>query len=90
MARPRHRRNGLLITAADTVADITRQYVKATGTPPSAPAFISGLWQCKLRYRTQQEVLEVAREYRRRNLPLSVMVIDFFHWPNQGTGASTP
>ncbi|WP_426771046.1 hypothetical protein [Enterobacter cloacae complex sp. 379K3] len=27
---------------------------------------------------------EVAREYRRRNLPLSVMVIDFFHWPNQG------
>lgn len=30
-----------------------------------------------MRYRTQQEVLEVAREYRRRNLPLSVMVIDF-------------
>lgn len=78
------------ITAADTVADITRQYVKATGTPPSAPAFISGLWQCKLRYRTQQEVLEVAREYRRRNLPLSVMVIDFFHWPNQGTWCFDP
>jgi len=26
----------------------------------------------------------VAREYKRRDLPLSVIVIDFFHWPYQG------
>ncbi|HDT6546046.1 TPA: glycoside hydrolase family 31 protein [Kluyvera ascorbata] len=78
------------ITAGDSVAQVTRQYARATGTPPPAPAFISGLWQCKLRYRNQQEVLEVAREYRRRNLPLSVMVIDFFHWPNQGTWCFDP
>lgn len=32
----------------------------------------------------------MAREYRRRNLPLSVMVIDFFHWPNQGTWCFDP
>ncbi|WES66868.1 TIM-barrel domain-containing protein [Superficieibacter sp. HKU1] len=78
------------ITAGDNVAQITRQYARATGTPPHAPDFISGLWQCKLRYRNQQEVLDVAREYRRRNLPLSVIVIDFFHWPNQGTWCFDP
>lgn len=78
------------ITAADSTVQLTRQYAKATGTPPPAPAFTSGLWQCKLRYRTQQEVLEVAREYRCRHLPLSVMVIDFFHWPNQGTWCFDP
>lgn len=78
------------ITAGDSVAQVTRQYASATGTPPPAPEFISGLWQCKLRYRNQQEVLEVAREYRRRHLPLSVMVIDFFHWPNQGTWCFDP
>ena len=78
------------ITAGDSVAQVTRQYASATGTPPPAPEFISGLWQCKLRYRNQQEVLEVAREYHRRHLPLSVMVIDFFHWPNQGTWCFDP
>ena len=78
------------ITAGDSIAQTTRQYARATGTPPPAPDFISGLWQCKLRYRNQQEVLEVAREYHRRNLPLSVMVIDFFHWPNQGTWCFDP
>jgi alpha-D-xyloside xylohydrolase len=73
------------ITAADTPAEITRQYAEATGKAPMMPDFATGFWQCKLRYRTQQEVLDVAREYKRRNLPLSVIVIDFFHWPNQGT-----
>ena len=33
---------------------------------------------------TQEELLEVAREYKRRNLPISVIVVDFFHWPMQG------
>jgi alpha-D-xyloside xylohydrolase len=28
--------------------------------------------------------LNVAREYKKRGLPISVIVIDFFHWPNQG------
>ena len=28
--------------------------------------------------------MSVAREYKRRGLPISVIVIDFFHWPKQG------
>ena len=32
----------------------------------------------------QEELLAVAREYQRRGLPLSVIVIDFFHWPRMG------
>lgn len=72
------------ITAGDTPAEISRAYALATGTPPMMPDYAMGFWQCKLRYRTQEELLEVAREYKRRNLPISVIVIDFFHWPNQG------
>ena len=48
------------------------------------PEWAAGFWQCKLRYETQEELLEVAREYKRRNLPISVIVIDYFHWTMQG------
>ena len=41
-------------------------------------------WQCKLRYWNQEQVLNVAREYKKRNIPLDVIVIDFFHWPRMG------
>ena len=43
-----------------------------------------GFWQCKLRYRTQDEVLQVARRYKEMGIHLDVIVIDFFHWPRQG------
>ncbi|MHA6530090.1 glycoside hydrolase family 31 protein [Paenibacillus sp. BAC0078] len=72
------------ITAGDTPAEIEEAYAKATGTVPMMPDYGMGFWQCKLRYRTQEELLEVAREYKRRNLPIDVIVIDFFHWTNQG------
>ncbi|MBC2478344.1 TIM-barrel domain-containing protein, partial [Clostridium beijerinckii] len=72
------------ITAGDNPAEIEQAYAKATGTVPMMPDYAMGFWQCKLRYQTQEELLEVAREYKRRGLPISVIVIDFFHWPKQG------
>ena len=72
------------VTAAPTPAKIVSQYSKATGLPPMLPEWASGFWQSKLRYRTQEELLAVAREHKRRGLPLSVIVIDFFHWTRQG------
>ncbi|HEX8007806.1 MAG TPA: glycoside hydrolase family 31 protein [Trebonia sp.] len=72
------------VTAADEPADIVRRYTDVTGRAPMLPDWASGFWQCKLRYRTQDELLGVAREFRRRGLPLSVIVIDYFHWTRQG------
>ena len=72
------------ITAGDTPAEIEEAYATATGTVPMMPEYAMGFWQCKLRYQTQEELLEVAREYKRRGLPISVIVADFFHWPKQG------
>ena len=70
--------------AGDTPAEIVRAYGKAAGTVPMMPEYGLGFWQCKLRYHTQEELLEVAREYKRRNLPIDVIVVDYFHWPKQG------
>ncbi|MDQ0936384.1 glycoside hydrolase family 31 protein [Streptomyces turgidiscabies] len=72
------------ITAGDTPAQIIDAYTLATGRPPLLPEWASGFWQSKLRYRTQDELLAVAREYKERGLPLSVIVCDYFHWANMG------
>lgn len=72
------------ITAGNTPATIMEHYADATGYPSEFPEWASGFWQCKLRYRSQDEVLAVVCEHKRRGLPLSVIVIDFFHWTLQG------
>ena len=46
------------------------------------PEETMGFWQSKIRYITQDQVLEVAHEYKK--LPLDVIVIDFFYCKKQG------
>lgn len=72
------------ITAAETPAEIMKHYADATGHTPPLPEWAAGFWQSKLRYATQNELLEVAREYYKRGLPLSVIVIDGLHWTMMG------
>lgn len=72
------------VTAADSPREILQNYTAVTGRAGAFPDDLLGLWQCKLRYRTQEEVLSVAREYHRRGLPLDQIIIDFFHWTLQG------
>jgi len=72
------------VTAGESYAEIMEHYADVTGHAPEFPYWASGLWQCKLRYKTQEEFLGVAREFKRRGLPLSVLVIDFLHWEHTG------
>ena len=72
------------IVAGDTPAELIEAYGSVAGTVPMMPVYGLGFWQCKLRYQTQEELLHVAREYKRQGLPIDVIVIDFFHWPHQG------
>ena len=72
------------IAAGDTPRVLLEKYTAVTGRAPAFPDELLGLWQCKLRYRTQEEVLEVARRYREEGIPLDMIVIDYFHWTVQG------
>ena len=78
------------ITAGDTPEEILKNYMEVTGKPPAMPEHGLGFWQCKLRYQTQEELLNVAREYHRRGIPLDVIIADFFHWTLEGTWAFDP
>jgi len=73
-----------VIIAGDSPAEIMGRYADITGHAPQMPEWAQGFWQCKLRYKTQDELLSVAREYKKRGLPLSIIVTDFFHWTLQG------
>ncbi|MDE6607446.1 MAG: glycoside hydrolase family 31 protein [Lachnospiraceae bacterium] len=72
------------ITAGDTPAELEAQYSLAAGRTPMMPEYGLGYWQCKLRYRNQEELLAVAREHKKRGLPMDAIVVDFFHWTMQG------
>ena len=55
-----------------------------TGHAPKMPDWALGFWQSRLRYENEETVLAVARKYKEMGVPLSVIVIDYFHWTEQG------
>lgn len=72
------------ICMSDSPKDILSRYADAVGHAPKLPHWASGFWQSRLRYMSQDELLEVARRYHELELPLSVIVTDFIHWPAMG------
>ena len=72
------------LTVADTPKKIVENYTAVTGRAGEYPEELMGLWQCKLRYRTQDEVLSVARKYKELGIKIDQIIIDFFHWTYQG------
>ncbi len=73
-----------LVFVGDTPADLLKTYCDLTGYAPEIPDWAMGFWQCKLRYESQEDLLAVAREYKKRGIPLDAIVIDYFHWTEQG------
>ena len=63
---------------------LMKNYVDVVGHPNPLPHFASGFWQSKNRYRSQQELLDVAKGYYDRKIPVSVIVIDYYHWTALG------
>lgn len=55
-----------------------------TGHCPKIPHWATGFWQSRLRYETQEDLLKVARRYKKEGIPLSVIIADYFHWTEQG------
>ncbi|MCS7033305.1 MAG: DUF5110 domain-containing protein, partial [Phycisphaerae bacterium] len=63
---------------------------KLTGRPPMFPRWACGYVQSKERYRTQQELIEVVSEFRRRRIPIDCIVQDWCTWTGREWGNKTP
>jgi len=64
--------------------DLIAGYRQLTGGPPLFGRWAYGFWQCKNRYKTQQEILDVARKYRELHIPVDNIVQDWFWWKTMG------
>jgi len=63
---------------------IVAGYRDLTGAPPLFGKWAYGFWQCKNRYDSQQELLNIAHKYRDLHIPLDNIVQDWFWWKVMG------
>lgn len=62
-------------------------YRQITGRAPMMPEWAFGFWQCRQRYKTQQESLDVLAGYRSRGIPIDNIVQDWFYWKEDQWGS---
>jgi len=70
-------------------AQLQSVYADATGHAPVYPEWTSGFWQSKNRYHNQTQIMDVARGYQERSLPLQLMIIDYYNWAPNPLGDET-
>jgi alpha-D-xyloside xylohydrolase len=63
---------------------IVAEYRDLTGQAPMFGRWAYGFWQCKNRYKSQDEILGVAKKYRDLHIPVDDIVQDWFWWNRKG------
>lgn len=61
-------------------------YRNLSGNVPMLPLWAYGFWQCRERYTSGKHLVQTVQEFRRRNLPLDVIVQDWQYWGKHGWG----
>jgi alpha-D-xyloside xylohydrolase len=77
-------RVSFFVIAGYTADEIYAGYKLLTGPTHMLPKAAYGYIQCKQRYASQKEVLDVAQGYRDRHLPADVLVVDWFYYTKMG------
>lgn len=71
----------------DSPDEVISGYRTITGKAPLLPKSAYGFWQSRQRYKTQDEHVGVVEEYRKRQIPLDNIVVDWFYWPENAWGS---
>lgn len=69
--------------SADSVITAFRNL---SGKVPMLPLWAYGYWQCRERYTSGYHLVEAVKEFRKRNIPMDVIVQDWQYWGNNGWG----
>jgi len=60
--------------------DVIKGYRYLTGDAPLYGKWVYGYWQSKEHYDTQEEILSVARKYRKLKIPIDNIIQDWRYW----------
>lgn len=71
----------------DHMDGVISGYRTLTGKAPIMPKWAMGYWQSRERYKTQDELLGVLAEYRKRQIPIDNIVQDWSYWPVEEWGS---
>lgn len=63
------------------------EFRRLSGNAPLMPVWALGYIHCRERFHSQQEILGVAAEFRKRNLPMDLIVQDWEYWGKYGWNA---
>lgn len=66
--------------AGDNLDEVIAAYRQLTGAAPMFPKAAFGLFMSKERYKTQERVVAVARNFRQAGFPLDYLVQDWQYW----------
>ena len=79
-----------LVIRGNDCADVLRKLSCLAGKPAMLPKWAFGYIQSKERYHSSEELLSVSREFRRRQLGLDCIVLDWMSWQEGCWGDKTP
>ena len=66
--------------AGNNIDEVISGYRTLTGQAPMFAKWAYGFFQSKERYKTQDEIVGIVDEFRRRHVPLDVIVQDWYYW----------
>jgi alpha-D-xyloside xylohydrolase len=67
--------------------DVISGYRKLTGKATIVPKWAMGFWQSRERYKTQEDILNTAGEFRERKIPIDNIVQDWSYWKQNDWGS---
>ncbi len=67
--------------------EVISGYRQLTGKAQVMPKWAMGYWQSRQRYKTQQEITDVFKEFRKRHIPIDNIVLDWFYWREDDWGS---
>jgi alpha-D-xyloside xylohydrolase len=74
------------VVFAGSADEVIGSYRQLSGHAPLFPKWAYGFWQCRERYTSGTHLVETVKEFRKRQLPVDVIVQDWQYWGSRGWG----